>query len=164
MAKQKKQPVKMAENRVGQGIALFWVMVFSGLGIVFIPPTMMILFAGLIPSLVAILLNTGRIGSIATMLAFNLAGIIPVIGILWDRGQTFNEAFRMLTDVYMWLAMFGGAGLAVFLSWAVPIVVFSASELQAKAMIAKLQKRRMKLVEEWGGQFVADMKDSSGNR
>jgi cell division protein FtsB len=64
----------------------------------------------------------------------------------------------------MWLAMFGGAGLAVFLSWAVPIVVFSASELQAKAMIAKLQKRRMKLVEEWGGQFVADMKDSSGNR
>ncbi len=115
----------------------------------------------MIPSLVAILLKTERTGTLAAMLAFNLAGIIPVIGILWERGQNFQEAFKLLSDVYMWLAMFGGAGIAVFLAWAVPIVVFAAYELQAKANIVKLEKQRSKLVEEWGGQFVTDVKEYS---
>lgn len=163
-AKHKPLPKKGAQatkamQGAGTGVALFWAMVFTGLGIVFIPPTMLIVFAGLIPSLVALLLNTGRIGSVATMLAFNLAGIMPVVAILWERGQTFSEAFRLLGDVYMWLAMFGGAGIGVFLAWALPIVLFSFYEMRVKAAIARLQKRRMKLVEEWGGQFVADIKE-----
>ncbi|WP_339630601.1 hypothetical protein [uncultured Sneathiella sp.] len=161
MAKEAKQPAKAVDSSAGKNIALFWVMVFSGLGLVFAPPTMLILIVGMIPSLVAILLKTERTGALAAMLAFNLAGIIPVIGILWERGQTFREAFKLLSDVYMWLSMFGGAGIAVFLAWAVPIVVFSAYELQAKANIAKLEKQRSKLVEEWGGQFVTDMKEYS---
>jgi len=164
MAKAKKKATAKVDGKVGQNIAIFWLLVLSGLGIVFVPPTMIIIFAGMIPSLVAILLNTGRTGGIAAMLSFNLAGVIPVVGILWERGQTFNEAFKILSDVYMWLAMFGGAGLAVFLAWAVPVVVFSAYELQAKANIVKLQKQRTKLIEEWGGQFVADMKDPQGLR
>lgn len=159
MAKDTKKAAAKTESKVGQNIAIFWLLIFSGLGIVFIPPTMIVIFAGMIPSLVAILLNTERTGGIATMISFNLAGVIPVVGILWERGQTFSEALKILSDVYMWLAMFGGAGLAVFLTWAVPVVVFSAYELQAKANIAKLQKRRAKLIEEWGGQFVADMRD-----
>lgn len=158
-----KTKAKAASATPGTGIAIFWAMVFTGLGIVFIPPTMLVVFAGLIPSLVAILLNTGRIGSVATMLAFNIAGILPVVGILWERGQTFSEAFRLLSDVYMWLAMFGGAGIGMFLSWALPIVVFSVYELRAKAAISRLQKRRAKLVEEWGGQFIADIREVAGS-
>ncbi|MDF2366769.1 hypothetical protein [Sneathiella sp.] len=152
---------KAAGGNVGQNIALFWVLILSGLGIVFIPPTMLVLIAGMIPSFVALLLNTDRSGSLAAMLAFNLAGVIPVIGILWERGQTFHEAFKILSDVYMWLAMLGGAGVALFLAWAVPVIVFSTYELQARASLAKLNKQRTKLVEEWGGQFVSDMKEVS---
>jgi len=138
---------------------MFWILILSGLGIVFIPPTMLVLIAGMIPSFVALLLNTDRTAGLAAMLAFNLAGVIPVIGILWERGQTFHEAFRILSDVYMWLAMLGGAGIAVFLAWAIPIVVFAAYDLQAKATLVRLQKQRSKLIEEWGGQFVSDVKD-----
>ena len=152
------------ENNVGQNIALFWLLVLSGLGIVFIPPTMLVLIAGMIPSFVALLLNTDRGGSLAAMLAFNLAGVIPVIGILWERGQTFHQAFKILSDVYMWLAMLGGAGIAVFLAWAVPVVVLAAYELQARTSLNRLQKQRTKLIEEWGGQFVSDMKEVSDSQ
>ena len=165
MAKdKKKQRSEQGESAVGQGIALIWILILSGLGIVFVPPTMLVLIAGMIPSFVAILLQTERTGGLASMLAFNLAGVIPVIGILWQRGHSFHEAFKILSDVYMWLAMFGGAGIAVFLAWAVPIVVFAGYELQAKANLAKLQKQRAKLIEEWGGQFVSDMRDVSQNQ
>ncbi len=164
MAKEAENAKKSAngtESNVGQNIALFWVLILSGLGIVFVPPTMLILIAGMIPSFVALLLNTDRSGSLAAMLAFNLAGVITVIGILRERRQTYQEAIKILADVYMWLAMLSGAGVAVFLAWAVPVVVFSTYELQARASLARLQKQRTKLIEEWGGQFVSDMKETS---
>ncbi|MBO0333442.1 hypothetical protein J0X12_07450 [Sneathiella sp. CAU 1612] len=154
-----KKSQKGADSSSNQSFAMFWILILSGLGIVFIPPTMLVLIAGMIPSFVALLLNTDRTAGLAAMLAFNLAGVIPVIGILWERGQTFHEAFRILSDVYMWLAMLGGAGIAVFLAWAIPIVVFAAYDLQAKATLVRLQKQRSKLIEEWGGQFVSDVKD-----
>lgn len=163
-AEKANKSAKATESNIGQSIALFWVLILSGLGIVFIPPTMLVLIAGMIPSFVALLLNTDRSGSLAAMIAFNLAGVIPVIGILWERGQTFHQAFKILSDVYMWLAMLGGAGIAVFLAWAVPIVVFAAYELQARTNLTKLEKQRTKLIEEWGGQLVSDMKEASNNR
>ncbi len=144
---------------MGQNFIIVWILVLSGLGIVFVPPTMLVLIAGMIPSFVALLLPNDRPGGPAAMMAFNLAGVIPVIGILWERGQTFHEAFKILSDVYMWLAMLSGAGLAVFLAWGVPIVVFAVYEMQAKATLGRLQKQRAKLIEEWGGQFVTDVKD-----
>jgi hypothetical protein len=156
-------PAQGTESKAGGGLALFWILILSGLGIVFVPPTMLVLIAGMIPSFVALLLNTERGCNLAAMLAFNLAGVIPVIGILWERGQTFHEAFKILSDVYMWLAMLGGAGIAVFLAWAIPIVVFAAYELQARTSLSRLEKQRSKLVEEWGGQFVSDMKEFSSS-
>lgn len=121
------------------------------------PPTMLVLLSGMIPSIFAALLNAQRTGgNLAAMIALNLAGVIPVIGILWQRGQTFAEAFRILSDVYMWLAMFGGAGIAAFLTWAVPSFVLAYYEVQAKSNVRKLQKQRDHLIEEWGGQLIED--------
>ena len=165
MAEQKvKKAGKQLDKKTGQNIIVFWILIFVGLGLVFIPPTMLVLLSGMIPSIVATLLNSQRAGDLASLIAFNLAGVIPVVGILWQRGQTFHEASLMLTDVYMWLAMFGGAVVALFLAWAVPVVVFAAYELQAKAAVAKLLKQRAKLIEEWGGQFVTDVKSYTPTR
>ncbi|MCF8468738.1 MAG: hypothetical protein K9G33_15165 [Sneathiella sp.] len=162
--KKAKKAEKKLDRRTGQNILVIWILIFVGLGLVFIPPTMLVLLSGMIPSIIATLLNSQRAGDLASLIAFNLAGVIPVVGILWERGQTFHEASLLLTDVYMWLAMFGGAVVALFLSWAVPVVVFAAYELQAKATAAKLLKQRAGLVEEWGGQFVTDIKSYTPTR
>jgi len=138
---------------------LFPLMVFIGICSVVAPPTMIVIAAGMVPTVVATFLNTSKVkGSIAAMFALNLAGVIPVLGFLWTRGHSIDQAVRLLTDVFMWLLMFGSAGVAAFLLWGVPIVVQAGYEVQARQAINKLGRRRSKLIEEWGGQIIDDAK------
>lgn len=154
MAKKKQQPQKqMGTHRK----PVFWISIFVALGAVFFPPTMLVLLSGMIPSIVAALLNTRRGNSnLPAMIALNLAGVIPVLGILWQRGGSFDQAFYLLADAYMWLAMFGGAGIAMFLTWSVPVCVYAIYDVQAKSSVRKLLKQRQKLVEEWGNQVAGN--------
>ncbi len=139
--------------------ATFPLMIFIGACSVMAPPTMIILACGMIPSIIAIFLSPARAkGALASMVALNLAGVIPVVGFLWQRGHTIDQAARLLTDVFMWLMMFGGAGVAGFLLWGVPIVVQAAYEVQAVQFVKRLERRRSKLIEEWGGQIIEDAK------
>ncbi|GLQ06360.1 hypothetical protein [Sneathiella chinensis] len=154
---------KTATRKSGNG--LFPILVFTGLCSVFAPPTMLIIGVGMLPTLVAALARPGGVrGSIAAMLALNLAGVIPVVGMLWRWGHTLENAISLLTDVFMWLLMFGGAGVAAFLLWGVPILVHAAYEVQAQTMIKRLEKRRIKLIEEWGGQIIEDAKYGAGRK
>ncbi len=129
------------------------------LGSVFAPPTVIILGIGLVPTFVARFANPNRIkGTVAAMTALNLAGVIPVLGMLYQKGHTIEQAFTLLGDVYVWLLLYGGAGLAAFLLWGVPIVVQGGYEIQARQYVKRLDKRRSKLIEEWGGQIIEDSK------
>ncbi|MEP3247209.1 MAG: hypothetical protein ABJN40_10250 [Sneathiella sp.] len=149
---------KAKKNKGGKP-SLFPMMVFIGVCSVVAPPTMLVIACGMIPSVVATFLNTSKVkGSIAAMFAFNLAGVLPVLGYLWERGHTIDQAIRLLTDVFMWLLMFGSAGIAAFLLWGVPIVVQAFYEVQARQVVKRLERRRTKLIEEWGGQIIEDAK------
>jgi len=129
------------------------------LGSVFAPPTVIILGIGLVPTFVARFANPNRIkGTVAAMTALNLAGVIPVLGMLYQKGHTIERAFTLLGDVYIWLLLYGGAGLAAFLLWGVPIVVQGGYEIQARQYVKRLEKRRSRLIEEWGGQIIEDSK------
>lgn len=139
-------------------------MILVGLGAVFAPPTLIILGLGLIPTFVARFANPQRVrGTVAAMAAFNLAGVIPVLGMLYEGGHTIDHAFMLLSDVYMWLLMYGGAGLAGFLLWGVPIVVQGGYEIQARQYTKRLDKRRTRMIEEWSGQIVEDSKTLPSN-
>ncbi len=139
--------------------ASFPLLIFIGACSVVAPPTMIVLACGMVPSVIAIFVNPSRVkGAMASMLALNLAGVIPVLGFLWQRGHKIDQAFRLLTDVFMWLTMFGGAGFAAFLLWGLPIVVQGFYEVQARQMIGRMERRRSKLIEEWGGQIIDDAK------
>jgi len=162
MAKAKNKAAKPAQ-KTGHAAPVFWILVFTGLGIVLFPPTMLVLLSGMIPSIIAALMNTSRIGgNLPAMIALNLAGVVPVVGILWERGHNFNQAFVLLSDVYMWLPMFGGAGIAAFLSWGVPVCIYAAYEVQANSAAKRLLKQRGKLAQEWGGQLIQDANARTG--
>lgn len=151
----------MAKKKVkpSSGSSLPMILVFVGVLGVVAPPSLVVLTVGMLPSLVGIIMSPVRVkGAMASMFSLNLAGVLPVLGFLWQRGQTFDHALRLLSDVYMWGLMFGSAGLAAFLLWGVPLGVHAVYELQASTLISRLQKRRTRLVEEWGGQIFEDSK------
>ncbi|PHQ70243.1 MAG: hypothetical protein COB93_06015, partial [Sneathiella sp.] len=57
-------------QKAGHRAPVFWILVFVGLGTVLFPPTMLVLLAGMIPSIVAALMQTPRAGgNIAAMIA-----------------------------------------------------------------------------------------------
>ncbi|MEH6401754.1 MAG: hypothetical protein V7750_00175 [Sneathiella sp.] len=148
---------KVKTGKSGKGFVPL--LIFIGICSVVAPPTMIVLAGGMIPTLVATILNPSRIkGSLAAMAALNLAGVIPVLGFLWERGHTIDQSIRLLTDPFMWLFMFGGAGFAAFLLWGVPIVVQAFYEVKARQTVKRFEKRRAKLIEEWGGQIIEDSK------
>lgn len=155
---------KVKAQKSGKG-GFIPLLIFIGVCSVVAPPTMIVLACGMIPTVIAIFLSPSRVkGSMASMAALNLAGVIPVLGFLWERGHTLDHAVRLLTDPFMWLFMFGGAGVAAFLLWGVPIVVLAFYEVKARQVIKRYEKRRAKLIEEWGGQIIEDTKIQSSAR
>lgn len=115
------------------------------------PASMIILIAGMTPTIVAYFVDpeTAKRGTHA-MAVLNMAGVLPVVAELWAAGATRTAAMALLSDPMNWLLMYGGAGLAVFMMAALPPFVAQVLEVGAKQQVAELEEQQRKLVEQWG--------------
>lgn len=122
------------------------------------PATVIILVAGMLPSVVAYVVDAepGR-RSAHCMAVLNLAGVLPVLATLWDRGATRGAAADILVDPFMWLLMYGAAGVAVILLTMLPVMMEQLSNVAAEKEIVRLEKQMDELVEEWGGDLVQEV-------
>ncbi len=114
-------------------------------------PTGILLAVGLIPSALAALADRSPGRSVArTVLAFNLAGLVPALRSLWLEGHSLTTLGSVLLRLdALPLAYSGaliGAALPVVLSWA----VFAVLEARAFAKIRALEAQRAALRETWG--------------
>ena len=118
---------------------------------VFALPTFMVLACGLPPALVAALVDDqpGRHAS-SCVLAANLSGIAPILMALWTGGNTIGLATMLLSDVYVWLGMYGAAALGWVLIWLWPLVIEFTLAFAANQRIRKLRVYQERLMEEWG--------------
>jgi hypothetical protein len=121
------------------------------------PATVILLVAGMLPSLVAYIVDTepGR-RSAHCMAVLNLAGVLPVLATLWDRGATRGAAADILMDPFMWFLMYGAAGIAVLLLTLLPVMMEQLSNAAAEKEIGRLEIQMADLVEEWGGDLALD--------
>jgi hypothetical protein len=115
--------------------------------VVLLPTTLVTLVLSL-PTLVALLVDRTRERYlVATVGLLNLCGLLLA---LWDRGQSMDTAFRLLTDLLYWLFAFGAAGVgwAIFIS--LPPLVTSYFGLISQHRLQQLRKRQKQLIEAWG--------------
>lgn len=115
------------------------------------PPTAMVFAVGMLPTLVAAMVDRtrGRMAACSVGL-LNLCGVLPFVLQLWSRGQTVNAAEHLLTNVFNLSAMFGAAAVGWLLFLAIPPVVAAVLRVQAEHRAVALRTRQKKLVEEWG--------------
>lgn len=137
-----------------------WATVFIGVFItllIAVPATFVVIAVGMLPSVVALFVD-GRRGPYAfyCTASLNLAGIVPVIGMLWAEGNGFAAAMGILQDPYTWALMYSGAGFAMFLLWLVPIVMRALSDSGAWQSRRQMERARRHLVKEWGNAVVKD--------
>lgn len=143
-------------NTWGLMLIIFIVVVTGALAF----PTFIILACGMLPALAAALIDNrpGRHASYCVISA-NLAGVSLVLAALWSGGNTVAVAMMLISDVYVWLGMYGAAALGWALIWLFTIATEFALALMASLRVRKLHAAQEGMVAEWGAGVAGEEGD-----
>ena len=149
-------PRRPTRARRGNVWALLLMTLAGVVAAVLAMPSFIVLACGMPPALVAALIDDrpGRHAS-SCVFAASLAGVVPVLAALWAGGNTVVAAMRLMSDVYVWLGMYGAAAVGWMLIWLWPIIAEIVLAVVANHRIRSVRAFRERLVEEWS-ETVSD--------
>ncbi len=129
-----------------------WVAVGVVLVVTISLPSVLLLFFGMLPTMVAFIIDRSRQKhAMFSVGGMNFSGVFPFLLNLWTGEHTVNAATNMLTDDPFTLAMmYGAAGLGWLLYISVPPVVTAFLTVMAQHRIAQLRTTQTRIIEEWG--------------
>ncbi|MDR3437940.1 acyl-CoA synthetase [Telmatospirillum sp.] len=114
-------------------------------------PTLLVMFVGLLPAIVAAFVERGSnryawicIGGL------NFAGLSPWLLSLWFGHHTLDFAFEQVTSVKMLLVAYGAAAVGSALYMGLPPVVNAFMMATSQHRAVGLQADLRKLEEKWG--------------
>lgn len=128
------------------------VLVVSGF---FFLPVVILVLAGLIPALVASIIDDDRHRSLTTCVFLsNMAGVLPFAVELIQDGFDIAESFMILTRPTVWLGILVAASVGWGLYLFIPPIVIRAVRAKARMKIASIEAKQRKLVELWGPEVM----------
>lgn len=117
----------------------------------FMFPTVILVFAGLLPTLVAVLVDKDREHSYATAIgAMNCAGITPFVIDLWIKGQSMATVMQILTTPTSWLIILGAAAIGQMIVSVVPQAMATLTLAHMDVRIKVLKNNLDLLQKSWG--------------
>lgn len=119
-------------------------------------PTMLVLFAGMLPTLVAALTDrsNARYAWICVG-GMNFAGLAPALLTLWFGHHEITYAIHQVMDFRVLLLSYMAAGAGWLLYFGAPPVVMTIMLATSKRRAAALVAQMKKLEEEWGQEVAA---------
>ncbi len=145
-----KAPARVARRGGGGVNRLLIVLTLMAL-VPFSLPTILLMFVGLLPSIVAAVAERGDnryawvcIGGV------NFAGLAPWLFSLWFGHHTLQFAFEQVTNITMLLVAYGAAAIGSVFYLALPPVVATIMAATSQHRAVGLQASQRKLVEQWG--------------
>ncbi len=156
----------MAKNPSGGRTSLtpIWMSVIFALLLVVSLPTVMLMFFGMLPSLVAFIIDrTPQKSATFCVAGMNFCGVFGFLLDLWGGDHSVSGTFNMLTDVYVLLIMYSTAGFGWLVFHIVPPLVSSILTVVAQRRVAQLRSTQRHLIEEWG-EDVASLALGGGHR
>ena len=147
-------PPPAARTRV-QVKTLLTIIVVIALGVAIIPGILFIAGIGLLPSIVALLMDPTR-QKHKTMCVFgmNASGVFPYILEVIFTGNSFDAAKETLTSAFPYLVMLVTAGLGYLLFMIIPPIVATFLTVMAQRKIATLRTTQRHIIEEWGEEVA----------
>jgi hypothetical protein len=132
---------------------LLWVMV--PLVLIFALPTVILLVAGLLPTLVAGIVDRREEKYAAYCVGgFNLSGVMPYLFALWANGDSMHALGGILGSPFTWLVMYGAAALGWLANYWMPQVTIRVRRVRDRAEVVRLRKRQEQILEEWGPEVM----------
>lgn len=121
-------------------------------------PTTMILMLGMIPTIVAGVIDKDGKGTKAlTVGAMNLAGCTPFLIDLWTRGHTAEMAVTIVSDPRTIIVIYAAAGIGYLINWAMAGIVGTIMVQRGHLRLKDIQKLEEALVERWGREVTGDL-------
>ena len=130
-----------------------------GLGVLlissFLVPAVMFMAAGLVPTFVAAAIDR-RAERYRTLCVggLNFLGVLPFTVQLVSEGHTFEMAFGMLGDIWIWLAILSSAAVGWAIFAVVPNVVALLYVQHLQRRITRLRQRQVRLTDQWGTEVT----------
>ena len=155
MAKKEKKPKKDKKAKKANAGKLSFkarlLMVFVLMvGLVFLP-TSMLLFFGMIPSMVAFFVSGRGYGARAsTISAMNLAGCIPFVFKLWSMENDFESSFKIITNMNYMSIIYVSALFGYLIDWVMTGLMSSFLYQKGMNRMKSIKKRQELLIEQWG--------------
>jgi hypothetical protein len=114
-------------------------------------PSMVLLFIGMLPTLVAWIVDRNpQKYSTFCVGGMNFCGVFPYLLDLWGGTHSVSNAVGILTNVFTLLVMYGAAAFGWMMFMTVPPVVSGFLTVMQQRRVAQLRAQQKRLIEEWG--------------
>lgn len=144
-------------------MTIVWFILLFVLLVIISLPTVMVVFFGLLPTIVAYIVdNTEHKYTTACVGGMNFCGVFPYLLDLWMTSHTIDYAKELMTDVFVLLVMYGSAAFGWMIFVSIPPVVLAVLNVIAQRRVTTLRNNQIKIIEEWGRE-VAMEEDDFGN-
>ena len=152
MAEMTAPPARSRAGRKLLGTAL-WILV--PLVLVFALPTVVLMALGLLPTIVAYIVDRREEKYAAYCVGgFNLSGVMPYLFSLWATGDSMHALGGILTSPFSWLVMYGAAALGWLANYWAPQVTMRIRRARDRSEVARLRRRQEQILEEWGPEVM----------
>lgn len=123
----------------------------------FLIPTCVVLLIGMMPTVVAVMLDRGRSKHLATTVGLlNFCGTVPGLVELWREWQAYAAATRIVTDAFFWLTAFGAAAIGWAIYLLMPLLIGSLYGVLSNHRLEGLKHRQQQLVQAWGEEVIGE--------
>lgn len=126
-------------------------------------PSCLVLFAGMLPSIVAYFVDRADGKYLAiTVSLMNFCGNLPGLTRLWQEGQSLEAGMRLAADPLHWLVSYGAAGGGWIIYLTVPPIMSVYYSSISVKRIDDLKRKQAQLIDTWGSEVVpGDFAESS---
>lgn len=153
MAGDKKQKSKKKGKSWSSQILL----VFALLTMVIFMPTTILLLFGMLPTVVAAVVDRKGGTRAITVGSMNLAGCIPFLLDLWTSGHTAANAVSLITNPSTIVVMYAAAAIGYMIDWALSGIIATIMIQRTTARLEAIRKRQDELIERWGPEVTGDI-------
>jgi len=156
MARPQMQPANQGDMRKRGRSNLTWILLVLTFLVVLAGPTMILLLLGMLPTLVALIIDRTKQKSNSLCVgSINFIGVFPYIMGLWGGMNDFTAAFTIVGDIFNLLVMYSAAAFGWFLFLTMPSIISSFVLVLQQRKVAQLRGEQKDLIDEWGAEVAA---------
>ncbi|GIL40470.1 hypothetical protein [Roseiterribacter gracilis] len=141
-----------ATNNIARPRYERWTIIIGlvGLAAAFAPTTVFLLFA-LLPTIATATLEQNPRRSVTIAVgAINIAGAVPGLLHLWQKGASMDGAIQLLNDPRSWGWAYMGAIVGGLIAAILPRLVAGIMTNKVQRQLHELEQRQKQLAAQWG--------------